>query len=339
MTLEFRKECFKTVIRDPRDNFELKDVASEARFDPITGELSRVFPFKQFKLEPHDWTKVAEASRGGCPFCPGAVEKVTPQFPVELIPEGRLSFGKAVVVPNLSPYAPYSGVTILGREHYLALADIPADIIVDGLSAGISFLKRVKEYDPNQGRFGAFGWNYMPFAGGSIIHPHIHVLAGPVPGNTQRALLESSAEYLAHNGENGWDRLVKLEKQANERYLWQSGSLHWLTTFAPRGLGDITVVFEGKSTLQDLTFEDLQQFAGGLQTIFRYYASINLSGFNLALYPAPESTPGYWLTARIVGRFRIFNLTSDISSIQMLHGDYISVVSPEQIALEINALL
>jgi len=140
-----------------------------------------------------------------------------------------------------------------------------------------------------------------------------------------------------NNGENVWARLIKAEKEANERYLWQSGALHWLATFAPRGLGDITVVFEGKSTLQDLTLEDLQQFAGGLQRIFKYYASINLPGFNLAIFPAPESTSGYWLSARIVGRFRIFNLTSDISAIQMMLGDSITTLSPEQLALDINA--
>jgi len=195
MTFEFRKECFKTAFRN-QNTLEPMEVANEVRYDPITGELSRVFPFKQFKLEPHDWTNTAEASKQSCPFCPGKLEKVTPLFPEELIPAGRLRHGKAVVVPNLSPYSAYSGVVILGNEHYLPLAAIPTDIMVDGLTAGISFLNRVKEFDPDKGRFGALAWNYMPFAGGSIIHPHIHSIAGPGPGNTQRALMDSSAQFM-----------------------------------------------------------------------------------------------------------------------------------------------
>ena len=337
MTLKFHKEVYKTVFRDPRENFELREATSEIRYDPISGEMTRVFPFKNFQFAPHDWSKTVEESRARiCPFCPKMVEEITPMFPQELVPEGRLRHGKAIVVPNLSPYSAYAGVAILGTEHYLPLRDIPPDLVVDGLTASISFLNKVKEYDPHNGRYGSIGWNYMPYSGGSIIHPHLQILAGPVPSNTHRALLDGSQKYFEQYDINSWDQLVTTEKKANERYLWQSGSQHWLATFAPRGIGDITIVFEGRTCLEDLTEKDLSEFAVGLQRIFGYYDSIHLPSFNLALYPAPEPTPGYWLTARIVGRFTIFNITSDISSLQMLFGDFCSIIPPEQIAAEIT---
>jgi galactose-1-phosphate uridylyltransferase len=266
------------------------------------------------------------------------VEQITPMFPPELVPEGRLRHGKAIVVPNLSPYSAYAGVAILGTEHYLPLRDIPSDLVVDGLGASISFLNIVKAYDPDKGRYGSIGWNYMPYSGGSIIHPHMQILAGPVPSNAHRSLLDGSEKYFQQYGINGWDQLIENEKNINERYLWQSGSQHWLATFAPRGIGDITIVFEGRTSLEDLTENDLKEFAVGLQRIFKYYDSIHLPSFNMALYPAPEPTPGYWLTARIVGRFTIFNITSDISSLQMLFGDFCSIISPEQITAEITKL-
>ena len=337
MTLKFQKEVYNTIFRDPREHFELREATSEIRYDPISGEMTRVFPLKHFQFAPHDWSKIVEESRERfCPFCPKMVENSTPMFPRELVPEGRLRHGKAIVVPNLSPYSAYAGIAILGTEHYLPLKDIPTDLVVDGLKAGISFLNIVKEYDPDKGRYGSIGWNYMPYSGGSIIHPHLQVLAGPVPSNTHRALLEGSRKYFQQYGINGWDQLVATEKNLNERYLWQSGSQHWLATFAPRGIGDITIVFEGKTSLADLTANDLKDFAVGLQRIFGYYDSIHLPSFNMALYPTPEPTPDCWLTARIVGRFTIFNHTSDISSLQMLFGDFNSIISPEQIAAEIT---
>ncbi len=338
MNIQFRREVYSSVFRDPRQNFEPVEASTEIRYDPVTGEMTRVFPFKQFRLVPHNWSPVVDVSREkGCPFCPEVIASTTPLFPEELIPGGRLCHGEATVVPNISPYAAYAGVVVMCKQHYYPLTAIPAAIISDALSAGISFLKRVKDHDAQNGRYGSICWNYMPYSGGSIIHPHLQALAGPAPGNLHHALLEGAQAYHRDNGRNIWADLLEAEKTSGQRYLGQLGSQHWLASFAARGVGDLTVIFQDKSTLEELTVADLQHFTAGLQKVLAYYGLINLPSFNLAFYPAPQQDAGYWLTARIVGRFTLFQWTSDINALQMLLGDFFTIYPPEQLAAEIRA--
>lgn len=333
MSLTFRREVRKSTFRDPRSDFQESTAETEIRYDPITGELTRVFPLHNFRLKRQDWAPIAALTREkGCPFCPETIETATPLFPEGFIPEGRIHHGGATVIPNLSPYAPYSGVVVMSREHYLPLPQFPPEVIVDGFSAALAFLQQAQAYGQENARYPTVGWNYMPFAGGSIIHPHIQALAGPEPSNRHGLLLKRSLAYYQESGGNSWEDLIRQEKETGERYLWQEGALHWLASFAPRSVGDLTLVFAGKSTLQDLTPEDIRHLAAGLQKVFHFYDALNLPSFNLALYPAPENQPGYWLNARITGRFTVFDWTSDINSLQMLLGDFYSFTLPEGIA-------
>lgn len=333
MPLEFLREIRPSGFRDPRNAFQETEVQTEIRYDPITKELTRLFPFRRFRLNRHDWNPIVQASlEKGCPFCPNTIERSTPLFAESIVPGGRLRSGHALVVPNISPYAPYSGVAVIGPEHYLPLSDFPAERIVDGLTACIEFLRRVREHDPINARFPAIGWNYMPYAGGSIIHPHMQALAGPEAANRHNLVLKSSQDYYAQTEHNPWQDLVEQEGAKGERYLWQRGNIHWLSSFASRGYADFTAVFEGKSTLDDLSPIDIEDFAHSLREILRFYDSLNLPSFNLAFYPAPEPSASFTLNARIIGRYTVFDWTSDINTLQLLFGDCYTLTSPEDMA-------
>lgn len=337
--MEFRKELRKTKVLDPRNAFQETWLTGEVRYDPITEEMARVYSYRKVQLKRHDWAPVVAASQNlSCPFCPDMLEKSTPLFPKDLIPDGRFRFGRAVVVPNISPYAPYSGVTIMSPEHYIPLNNFNLQTIIEGLSAAVFFLREIRQHEPDNSLYPSISWNYMPYAGGSIIHPHIHTFAGPEPTNRQLLLLEKSQAYRKATGRNCWADLVDSERKAGERYLGKNGPLHLISSFAPRSLADFSLVFENKSTLEDLESGDFEIFAATLQKIFNYYDSLNLPSFNLALFPAPQPMEGYWLNARITGRFTIFGWTSDINTMQMLFGDYYSLVSPEQITQEFAAM-
>ncbi|MDI6879650.1 MAG: hypothetical protein QMC95_14600 [Desulfitobacteriaceae bacterium] len=337
MPLEFFRETRQSFFQDPRNGFQEAEVQTEIRHDPITGELTRLFPFRRFRLNRQDWAPVVKASQEkGCPFCPGIIEKATPLFPESLIPGGRLRSGQALVVPNISPYGPYSGVVVMGPEHYLPLSYFPVERIVDGLNVSIEFLRRAREHNPHNAHVPAIGWNYMPYAGGSIIHPHMQALAGPEPSNRHSLLLTRSEAYHAETGHNPWQDLVTQEREAGERYLWQTGDIHWLSSFASRGYADLTVVFDGKSTLHELTAVDIEHFAQDLHHVLRFYDSLNLPSFNLAIYPAPDPSLGYTLNARIVGRFTVFDWTSDINTLQLLFGDFYTLTSPEDMATHLR---
>ena len=43
--IEFKTKVLTTTIMDPRDNFNRKEIETEIRFDPLTGESSRLAHF------------------------------------------------------------------------------------------------------------------------------------------------------------------------------------------------------------------------------------------------------------------------------------------------------
>lgn len=87
--IEFKTRVLTTTIMDPRDNFNRKEIETEIRFDPLTGESSRLAHFGMIKPQKEDfssWDTPENHSR--CPFCPPNIEKITPRFPPEHLPEG-----------------------------------------------------------------------------------------------------------------------------------------------------------------------------------------------------------------------------------------------------------
>ncbi|MGB9802375.1 MAG: hypothetical protein ACPLUI_01025, partial [Desulfofundulus sp.] len=200
MAIELRKIINETQFKNPFHNFALTSISSEIRYDPLTGQRVRILPLRNRKLPRHDWTPFVEESRQKfCPFCPENLEKATPRFPENMIPEGRLKYGQAVVVPNLTPYEIYAGVTVMGPDHYLSMTALTADIIVESLRAALDFLKLVEAYDPERGRYGSVNWNYMPYSGGSIIHPHLQVLCGPQPCRYDAEMIAHGKAYMEKN--------------------------------------------------------------------------------------------------------------------------------------------
>ena len=57
-------------------------------------------------------------------------------------------------------------------------------MIANSFSAAHDYLKKVIAQDPKT-TYASINWNYLPPSGGSILHPHIHVLASEHPTNYQ----------------------------------------------------------------------------------------------------------------------------------------------------------
>ncbi|MGB9802374.1 MAG: hypothetical protein ACPLUI_01020, partial [Desulfofundulus sp.] len=126
--------------------------------------------------------------------------------------------------------------------------------------------------------------------------------------------------------------------EKGERYLGQVGNTHWLATFAPRALCDVTAIVTNKTTIADLENQDLQNLAKGLLKVIRYYNEINIASFNVALYTARKEDRGFWVTARVVGRYTIYPLVgSDFSHLQVLHDEPWTIHLPEEMAGELKA--
>jgi len=340
MPVKFIKTVNKSTFLDPANNFAPKTVNTEVRYDPLTGQISRIFPFRKLILHRHDWTPFVEESKQKfCPFCPAVVEKVTPKFPADIAPEGRIRVGDALAIPNLNPYEKHAAVVIMSSRHYIPMEEVDVRLMVDSFRAGLEYLQRSAGADPDGARYASVNWNYMPYAGGSLIHPHLQVLAGARPCTYDRHLINASVEYFKSYNSNYWTDLIDAEIKHGERYLGKTGRVHWLSTFAPRHVGDITGIIPDKQTVDDLNDSDLTDLAGGFKKIIDYYSRCNIVSFNAALYFARREDTGFTVHARIVGRFTIFPLVgSDITHMQILHDDPWTVILPETIAGELRAL-
>src|SRR3954466_3683349 len=182
---------------DPTRGFEPVEKITEIRRDPLTGRTSHVLDMGFEPERPDVERMVAQARSAFNPFAPDKREEVTPRFleDVEGIPGGRLSVGEALVVPNLFPYDRYSAVTVLSNADFIPLDGFSEDLLVDAFLADLDYLGRVRETDGEDLRHYSVNWNYMPLAGGSLVHPHHQLIASPLPTNYLKEVEDGLRRY------------------------------------------------------------------------------------------------------------------------------------------------
>ena len=324
--MEFRCETETAEYLDPRTQFERGRLSTEVRHDPLTGHTSRVLP--PGSLQPParlDLEQLAEQTRAGCPFCTGRVEEVTPRFPPELWPEGRIRRGEALLFPNLVPYAKWSSVSVYSPgRHFLPLAELSADLLGDNLATQVAFARAVLDRDPESG-WVSVNANHMPPSGSSIFHPHLQGTADPRPTTMQRLVAAIAGErYRSY---------VDAERRLDERYVGATGDVEWLASFAPIGPAELRAFLFGAASPAELDDRRVADLARGLSLAVAVYAELGFQGFNLALYGAPPGTRGYPLNLRLVARSTIGPLQrSDVMWSERLHWEAATDLAPEALA-------
>src|SRR5215472_5910854 len=122
--MELKREILSSQILDPRHDHQPMPSEVEVRWDPLLGYSSRLVRGGGHLLPPSDFDLEAFGRRTqeGCFFCPTRLEAVTPRFPADLVPEGRIRRGEAVLFPNIQAYALYTSVSVYSADlHYLPL--------------------------------------------------------------------------------------------------------------------------------------------------------------------------------------------------------------------------
>ena len=141
MSVSFKKIKETMRFMSPFKDFSLDEIPLEIRYDPLTGETTRVFdlPFKP--PEKPDFKELVKRSKEFfCPFCPESIEKSTPRYPEEIVPEGRIHVGEACLVPNILPLDRYTGVCIVSKDHYIGMEDFTPELIADALMSTLIFI-------------------------------------------------------------------------------------------------------------------------------------------------------------------------------------------------------
>lgn len=319
-------------FKNPFKAFSLDELSFEIRYDPLTGQTSRVFDLAYEPIEKPDFKALMKQPQDmPCPFCPESIEKATTLYPEDIIPEGRVHLGEAHLFPNLLPLDRYTGVCVMTKTHFVPLEDFTADIMKDAFLAALTFIRRVSEGDP-QVRFFNINWNYMPPAGSSIVHPHLQVNCGKIPTRQVQLQWEASQKYYTENGRTYWHDYLAAEREAGERYLADLGSTFWTLSFAPQGaLPDIWCLFSDHSSLLELRDEDVESFLMGLESSIKFMEGEGLYSFNVSIFSGRKNKH-FRVNGRITPRLLLREIgNSDQTYYQVLHREPCSIKPPESV--------
>jgi galactose-1-phosphate uridylyltransferase len=329
----------EAVILDPTNGMRAKSIPVEVRMDPLTGRTSRICHFRLLKFERPDLTRLIEASQGTCPFCPEKVLKVTPCFPPEIAPDGRLFREDMVLFPNIAPYDGLGAVATLGSRHYIPMTEIEPQRIAGGIRLALDFYQRVRAIRHPESVYYLLSWNYMPASGSSLIHPHLQVFASSTAPNQLREELAAAKSYYSQNGSTYWDGLVATEKASGSRYLGRIGRTDWIAGFAPFSVvGDVVAVVEQCRTMLDLTDDDVDGIARGLAAAMAAYDKMGIYNFNVCFFPGAEQDE--FARLHVVFSPRIYYnpalATPDATALRTLYNESICVGFPEDIAASVR---
>ncbi len=333
--MEFRAIQKETVILNPIKDMERRSIPSEIRFDPLTGRSARICHFMKLQWEKPDFEKMVAGTEANCPFCPEQVMKVTPCFPDEILPGGRMVASDGMVLfPNLAPYDSLGAVATMGGRHFIPMTGIEKDRIVRAFDLAMGFFRHVTEIGHPEAVYHLINWNYMPASGSSIIHPHLQVFSTSSAPNLMREELQAARAYMDKNGSNYWDDLVAAETEKGRRLLGRIGRTTWLTAYAPMGVaGDVVAVVDGARSTLALTDEDLLDIADGLRKTMAAYDKMGIYSFNMNFFSGTEGDD-FSRFHLVFSPRTFFNQalgTPDVGALRNLFNETLCMAFPEEI--------
>lgn len=332
--MKFEADKKETVIIDPGEEKTRRAIPSEIRKDPLTGRSARICHFMKLQWQKPDFEVLVAGTEKTCPFCPDKVMKITPSFPPEVLPEGRLVSDDMILFPNIAPYDSLGAVATFSSRHFIPMTEIEPERIAKAFGLAMRFFRTVHQTGHPESVYHLINWNYMPASGSSLIHPHLQVFATAFAPNLMREELTAAEAYLKANGSNYWDDLVQFEEGEEKRYLGKIGRTTWLGAYAPMGVaGDILAVTEGVRSTLELTDGDLADIAAGLSRAMAAYDKMGIYSFNMNFFtgaPADDHARFHLLFSPRT----FFNQalgTPDIGALRNLYNETLCMAFPEEI--------
>ncbi|MFB6154336.1 MAG: hypothetical protein ABEJ22_00455 [Haloferacaceae archaeon] len=332
MPIPFESDRQTARFHSPLEDFEEVAVDVEVREDPLTGRQSRIVPenFPTPEEEPDIEAVVGDSD--GCFFCPGTVDETTPTYP-ESVGVDRGHVGEATSFPNLNPYGAHSNVVALTEDHYVPIGEFTPTIFEDGLRAAVEYVQSVFEAD-GDARYASVNMNFLRPAGSSIVHPHVQTLVDDRGTNEQRLLAECARDYYGDNDAAYWHDLVA-EERGGDRDVGSTGSVDWLTPFAPKHHRHVLGVADEAETPGPGS-DVLAAVAEGLVNVLDAYAAAGLNSFNVAMHLVDDD-PAVPPVVNVVAR-SVFEeyYWSDSPFFVVLHDEGVVDVAPEEYAAEVR---
>jgi len=313
----------------------------KVRKDPLLGDISVYNPRIKDKVkfffgdcDSGLIEKLVEESAKNCIFCGDMIEKSTPRYPSNLVPEGRIRTGEAVLFPNLFPIGKHHSVIRLSKAHFLKLSEFRPEIIENGLKAAQIFINLVYNNDPSA-LFVAVNANYLFPSGATLVHPHLQMLITPTAYSYHERLLRASHSYYQEHGSEFYSDLIEEEMKRGERYVAQRGGWHWLTAFSPMGNNEVIAIHKGESDFGLLSDTDLRTLSEGISRVLHFYESLCHLSFNYSIFSVrgPSSQKGFRCLLKIISRQNLYpNYRNDDYFLQKLLHSELIINLPEDLA-------
>ncbi|MBN2055274.1 hypothetical protein JW905_10150, partial [bacterium] len=212
-------------FHNPMKGGRLDEQVIERRRDPLTGTtsiLSRSLTDKAAlffgKTDEALIGRLERNSREGCLFCPERVYDVTPRYPADVLPEGRMERDGVLLFPNIFPLSGLHAVLVRPTVHSLRLHQFTSEVLRGFLATAAEFIGTVRRQVPAW-RFASVNCNHLPPAGASLMHPHFQVFGGERPPGRLQWEFSRVEKYRRATGAWYWEALVEEERRLGRRYI------------------------------------------------------------------------------------------------------------------------
>ncbi len=328
--MEFVKVRKVARFQNPNDGYRDVERFFEVRYDPLTGHSMRILHMPIHDLPPADLEELVSKSQSCCPFCPQNISTVTPKFIGDSGLQERYARGEALCFPNAYPYDENAAVAVLSHEHFLGLTDFKEHEISNALNCCITYLDDLSLANPDHSSQ-SINWNYMPLAGGSLVHPHLQATASELSTTYCRQMLSALGDYREREKRGFWDVLLEHERLLDERLVAENDHMQWLVAFAPMGVFDLIGLMPEVRRPRDMQPALIRELVSGILSFMRYIDSLNMYSFNMAIYFMLDEAE-FTTHVRLCPRVSIPPFgASQVNYMKMLHNENMTILQPEDV--------
>jgi galactose-1-phosphate uridylyltransferase len=313
-------------VLDPRNCFAEALSEVEVRIDPLTGARARI-NISRTSRPKQALKRGEESAPQKCPFCPENIDRETPKFPPDLVAEGRIRSGGAILFPNLFPLSGVHAICAFTPAHKLDIDSFTPEEILDGLAC----CRRLFEVGEAKGMSSHFlGWNHLPPAGASLLHPHFQAIATEKPLLGPDSLFEASETYARREGKCYWSELVEGE-MGSPRLIGETPGFTWLAPWAPMGTYEVIGIGR-KSSMLTLDAAEIRGLSFGITKVLSGLWNLGVNALNMGLYSMPrgEGESSFRTHVRIMGRPN--SAISDRALLELYGGEVGVTTLPEEYA-------
>lgn len=339
--IRFENHVQRSTFHNPLLGNRLDTQQMEIRRDPLTGRQSVLNPSLQDKGPLFYGTsdhalleRLARESEPKCFLCGDRWKEMTPRYPEDLVPGGRIQVGESVLFPNLFPVSQVHAVLRVGSSHYVPLQKFSAPLIHEAFMASSRFVTLLSHArDPV--RFLTINGNYLGPAGASILHPHFQVLGSDIPYTHTEELLALGSAYHGQHGSCYWADLAERERELGARFIARTGGVSWVAAFSPQGTNEVVGVLTEKRDFLEMEDRDWAALAEGFSAVLQGYGSMGISTFNFALYSGPLGARDdtFRCFLRVISRQNVYeNYRTDDYFLQKLLRNELILNPPEKLA-------